>query len=83
MVCGRGVRRKPVDGDLVSIKFSAQTEEGELLQSMEDMEVGCGCPTLRPRYPSHGVPQHTRRLLLHLLRLTVRPFTLAASSSLA
>lgn len=30
--------RKPMAGDLVSIVFSAQTEEGELLQSMEDME---------------------------------------------
>lgn len=30
--------RKPVAGDLVSILFSAQTEDGELLQSMEDME---------------------------------------------
>mmetsp|Transcript_6358 Transcript_6358/g.16181 ORF Transcript_6358/g.16181 Transcript_6358/m.16181 type:complete len:268 (-) Transcript_6358:201-1004(-) len=30
--------RKPASGDLVSIVFSAQTEEGELLQAMEDME---------------------------------------------
>ena len=31
-------QRKPVLGDLVSVLFSAQTEEGELLQSMDDME---------------------------------------------
>ena len=30
--------RKPTKGDLVSILFSAQTEEGEILQGMEDME---------------------------------------------
>ena len=30
--------RTPVDGDLVSIVFSAQTEEGEVLQTMDDME---------------------------------------------
>uniref|UniRef100_A0A7S0SGF2 peptidylprolyl isomerase n=1 Tax=Mantoniella antarctica TaxID=81844 RepID=A0A7S0SGF2_9CHLO len=30
--------RRPVAGDLVSIVFSAQTEEGELLQAMDDME---------------------------------------------
>lgn len=30
--------RKPMAGDLVSVVFSAQTEDGELLQSMEDME---------------------------------------------
>ena len=30
--------RMPEERDLVSIVFSAQTEDGELLQSMEDME---------------------------------------------
>ena len=30
--------RRPTKGDLVSILFSAQTEEGEILQGMEDME---------------------------------------------
>jgi hypothetical protein len=30
--------RKPSEGDLVSVVFSAQTQDGELLQSMEDME---------------------------------------------
>ena len=31
-------KRKPKQGDLVSILFSAQTEDGEILQGMEDME---------------------------------------------
>ena len=34
----RADMRKPKIGDLVSILFSAQTDEGEVLQGMEDME---------------------------------------------
>ena len=54
--------RKPKAGDLVSIVFSAQTEEGELLQAMDDMEepIRSRLAARRPRSARSFSPLTTR-----------------------